>query len=172
MWRRTLFVRPWLLLLALSLLTARAGAEGSTLPSEKVGACGLLTAADAQRVSNVPMEFQAHAPGNDSPGRTCAYRPARPGVGGPTVELRLLDAREWSRLKAEAEVRKLGGGGIKGIGDEAYVLRTKRGRRGGALVLFVRRRSAQFSVRFVGVGVELTDEMKELARGVAGRLWP
>jgi hypothetical protein len=155
-----------LLLLALSLLPVRvARAEGSTLSSEKVGACALLTAADAQRVSNVPMAFQAGGAGNDSPGRQCAYHPTRPGSGPRTVELRLLDAHEWSRLKAQGEIE-----GIKGIGDEAYVVRRRRARRAGALILFVRRRASQFSVRFAGAGLELTDPMKELARSVAGRL--
>jgi len=163
-------VRSLLLVLALSLLPARAGAEGSTLSSEKLGACALLTAADAQRVSNVPMEFQAGAPGSDSPGRYCAYRSARPGSGPRTVQLRLLDAREWSRLMADADASKLEIEGLKGIGDEAYVVRRKRARRSGALVLFVRRRTSQFSVRFAGVGFELTDPMKQLARSVAARL--
>jgi hypothetical protein len=159
-----------LLLLALSLLPARAGAEGSTLSSVKLGACALLTAADAQRVSNVPMEVQPDAPGNDSPGRNCAYRPARPGSGRRTVQLRLLDAREWSHLKAEADADKLELEGIKGIGDEAYVFSRRRARREGALILFVRHGRSQFSVRFAGAGLELTDPMKQLARSVAGRL--
>lgn len=163
-------MRSLLLLLALSLLPARAGAEGSTLSSVKVGACGLLTAADAQRVSNVPMQFQAGAPGNDGPGRTCAYRPARPGPFRGTVRLRLLDAREWSQLEAKAAAGKLQVEGINGIGDEAYFVRTRRARRLGVLVLFVRRGSWQFSVRFADAGPELTDPMKQLARSVAGRL--
>jgi hypothetical protein len=158
-----------LLLLALSLLPARARAEGSTLSSEKVGACALLTAADAQRFSNVPMEVQAGAPGKDSPGRSCAYRPVRPGPGRGTVELRLLDAREWSRLKPAADAGGVEIEGIKGIGDEAYVVTKRSARRAGALVLFVRRRTAQFSVRFTGVRLQLTDPMRQLARGVAGR---
>ena len=151
---------------ALSLLPARAGAEGSTLTSEKMGACALLTAADAQRVSNVPMQFEARAPGNASPGRSCAYRPARAGSPKLTVELRLLDGREWSRLRAQSSAGKL----EKGIGDEAYVVKDRRARKAGALVVLVRRRTSQFSVRFVGAGVELTDAMKQLARDAAGRL--
>jgi hypothetical protein len=159
---------------ALSLLPARARAEGSTLSSVKVGACALLTAADAQRVSNVQMEVQAGAPGDDSPGRSCAYRPVRPGPGRGTVQLqlRLLDAREWSRLKVEASASGLELDGIKGIGDEAYVVTRRSARRAGALVLFVRRESSQFSLRFAGAGLELTDPMKRLARRVAGRLPP
>ena len=163
-------MRSLSLLLALSLLPARARAEGSTLSSVKVGACALLTAADAQRVSNVPMEVQADAPGNDSPGRSCVYRPARPGPGRGTVQLRLLDAREWSHLKAEADASRLEIEGVKGLGDEAYVIRRRSARRAGALVLFVRRGHSQFSVRFAGAGLELTDPMKQLARSVAGRL--
>jgi hypothetical protein len=86
------------------------------------------------------------------------------------VELRLLDAGEWSRLKAQADASKPEIEGIKGIGDEAYVVRRRRARRAGALILYVRRRSSQFSVRFAGAGLELTDTMKQLARSVAGRL--
>lgn len=155
---------------ALSLLSARAGAEGSTLTSEKLGACALLTAADAQRVSNVPMEFQAGTRGNESPGRSCLYRPTRPGSGDRTVQLRLLDAREWTRIKADADASKPEIEAIKGIGDEAYVVRNRRPRRPGPLVLNVRHGRSQFSVRFVGVGPTLTDPMKQLARSVAGRL--
>jgi hypothetical protein len=163
-------MRSWLLLLALSLVPARAGAEASTLPSEKLGACALLTAADAQRVSNVPMAFQAPALGNESPGRSCAYRPASPGPSPRTIQLRLLDAREWSRLKPEADASKPEIAGIKGIGDEAFVVKRSRARREGALVLFVRRGRSQFSVRFTGAGLDLTDPMKQLARRVAERL--
>jgi hypothetical protein len=163
-------MKSLLLLLALSLLPARARAEGATLRSEKVGACALLTAADAQRFSNVPMEVQVGAPGKDSPGRDCAYRPVRPGPGRGSVQLRLLDATEWSHLASEA-----GAGGpetdsIKGIGDQAYVVRRKSTRRTSALVLLVRRGSSQFSVRFSGAGLQLTDPMKQLARSVAARL--
>ena len=57
--------------------------------------------------------------------------------------------------------------GIKGIGDEAYVVRRRSARRAGGLVLFVRRGRSQFSVRFAGVGLELTEPMKQLARSVA-----
>ena len=171
-YRGTRAVKSLLLLLALSLLPARAGAEGSTLSSVKVGACALLTAADAQRVSNVRMQVQAGAPGIDSPGRTCAYRAARPGPFRGTVQIRLLDAREWSDVEAEAGA--VGGKpeieAINGIGDQAYFVRTRRARRPGALVLFVHRGSWQFSVRFAGAGPELTDAMKQLARSVAGRL--
>jgi hypothetical protein len=159
-----------LLLLALSLLPARAGAEGSTLSAEKLGACALLTATDAQRVWNVPMEFLARAPGNESPGRTCAYHAAQGGPSQLTVELRLLDAREWSGLEAQAEGSKPALEVVRGIGDEAYVVRKKRARRAGALVLSVRRGTSQFSLRFVGAGFELTDPMRQLARSVAGRL--
>jgi hypothetical protein len=159
-----------LILLALSLLPARARAEGSTLSSEKVGACALLTAADAQRVSNVPMAFQADAPGDVSPGRSCAYRPVRPGPGRGTVQIRLLDAREWSQLRAEAAANRRAMEGIGGIGDEAYVVGKKRARREGALLLFVRRGGSQFSVRFAGAGFELTEPMKQVARSAAGRL--
>jgi hypothetical protein len=166
----TLSMKSLLLLFALVLLPARSRAEGSTLTSEKVGACALLTAADAQRFSNVPMEVQAGPPGNDSPGRNCGYRPVRPGPGHGTVELRLLDAREWSHFKQEADASRLEIEGIKGIGDEAYAVRKSGARRAGDLVLFVRRRSSQFSVRFTGVRPQLTDPMKRLARGVAGRL--
>ncbi len=169
-YRSTPSVRSLLLILTLSLLSARAAAEGSTLSSVKVGACALLTAADAQRVSNVPMQVQAGAPGIDSPGRTCAYRAARPGPFRGTVQIRLLDAREWSQIKAEASPGKPEIDAIKGIGDEAYFVRTRRARRPGALVLFVRRGGWQFSVRFAGAGPELTDPMKQLARSVAGRL--
>src|SRR5215471_15354022 len=100
-------MRSVLILFAISLLPARARAEGSTLTSEKVGACALLTAADAQRFSNVPMELEAGAPGKDSPGRNCAYHPVRPGPGHGTVQLRLLDATQWSHLKPEADASKL-----------------------------------------------------------------
>jgi hypothetical protein len=164
-------MKSWLLLLALSLLLpARAGAEGSTLPTEKRGACALLTMADAQLFSSVPMEAEVGAPGNVSPGRSCAYRPVRPGPGRGAVRLRLLDAGEWSHLKKGADASQPEVEGIKGISDEAYVLRRKSARREGAMVLFVRRGSAQFSVRFVGAGLQLTDPMKQLARSVAGRL--
>jgi hypothetical protein len=164
-------VRVLLLLVALSLLPARAGAEGSTLSAEKLGACALLTAADAQRVANVPMEFQARASAADSPGRTCAYRNAQasPASGPRTVEFRLLDAREWSRLKERAESGTRELEGLEGIGDEAYVVAKKRARRQGALTVFVRRRSSQFSVRLAGVGLALTEPMKQLARSLAGR---
>jgi hypothetical protein len=155
---------------ALSLLPARAGAEGSTLTSVKVGACALLSAADAQRVSNVPMQFRPGVPGQDSPGRTCAYGPVRPDAGRKTVELRLLDAHEWSNLKAEAGAGKPDTKGVDGIGDEAYVVRTRRARRPGALVLFVRHGNSQFSIRFASAGLDLTDPMKQVARGVAARL--
>jgi hypothetical protein len=163
-------MKSLLLLLVVSLLPARASAEGSTLTSEKKGACALLTAADAQRFSNVPMAVQAGAPGNDSPGRNCAYGPVQPGPGRGTVQLRLLDARAWSHLKPEADASRLELEGIKGLGDEAFVVRRKSARRAGAVVLYVRRRSSQFSVRFGGAGLELTDPMKQLARSVAGRL--
>jgi uncharacterized ferredoxin-like protein len=86
------------------------------------------------------------------------------------VQLRLLDAREWSRLEADADAGRLEMEGFKGIGDEAYVVRKKRVRRAGALVLVVRRGSSQFSVRFAGAGLELTDPMKQLARSAAARL--
>jgi hypothetical protein len=147
-----------------------ARAEGSTLTTEKIGACAVLTAADAQRFSNVPMEVQAGAPGKSSPGRSCAYRPVRSSRGRATVQLRLLDAGEWSRLKPDADTGKLEIEGVAGIGDEAYVARRTGARRAGAVVLFVRRGRAQFSVRFAGAGVQLTDPMKQLARNVAGRL--
>ena len=164
-------MRPWLLLLlTLSLLPVRASAEGSTLPTEKRGACALLTVADAQRFSSVPMEAEVGVLGKVSPGRNCAYRPVRPGPGRGTVQLRLLDAGEWSHLKTDTDASGLEIEGIKGISDEAYVLKRKSARRAGALVLFVRRRSAQFSVRFTGAGLQLTDPMKQLARSVAGRL--
>jgi hypothetical protein len=165
-------VRALLVLLALSLLPARAGAEASTLPSEKKGACALLTAADAQLVWNVPMAFQARVtgPGNAGPGRYCAYEPVRPAPGPRTVALQLLDMREWLRLKARAESSRTELEGVKGVGDEAYVVNRKKARRDGALILFVRRRSGQFSVRITGAGLELTDPMRQLARSVAGRL--
>jgi hypothetical protein len=156
--------------LGLSLPPARAGAEASTLPSEKTGACALLTAADAQRVWNVPMEFQARAVGTESPGRTCAYQPVRPGSAPRTVELRLIDTREWLRVAGQAEAGTREVEGLKGIGDEAYVISKKKARRDGALVLYVRRRNGQFSVRFAGAGLALTDPMRQLARSVAGRL--
>jgi hypothetical protein len=158
------------LVLVLSLPPARARAEGSTLRSEKMGACALLTAADARRFSNVPMEVEVAAPGKNSPGRSCAYRPVRPGPRRGTVELRLLDAGEWSHVKPDADASKLAIEGLNGIGDEAYVVRRKSARRAGAVVLFVRRGSSQFTVRFAGAGLQLTDPMKQLARGVAGRL--
>lgn len=163
-------MKPLLILLALSLWPARAGAEGSTLTAEKVGACALFTAADAQRVSNVPMQFQASSLGTPGPGRTCAYRPVRASSDRPTVELRLLDAREWSRMKEQADASKRALEGVTGVADEAYVATNRSARRAGALVLFVRRGSSQFSVRYVGAGVKLTDPMKQLARSVAGRL--
>src|SRR5262245_4720146 len=150
--RNALSMRCWVALLALSLLPARAGAEGSTLPAEKVGACALLTAADAPRVSNVPMEFQTSAPGNASPGRNWAYRPVRPGPGRGIVQLQLLDAREWSRFKSETDGSRLEMESVSGIGDEAYVVRKKRAKRTSALVLFVRRGGSQFSVSFGGAG--------------------
>jgi hypothetical protein len=163
-------MRPLLFLLALSLVPARAGAEGATLSSEKVGACALLTAADAQRFANVPMAVEVGAPGRDSPGRNCAYRPVQPGAGRGTVQLRLLDARQWSRLAPESGAGKPEVEGVNGIGDQAYVVRNKSNRRAGALVLFVRRGSSQFSVRFAGAGRQLTEPMKQLARIVVGRL--
>ena len=158
-------MRSFLLLVALSLLPAPAHAEGSTLSSEKVGACALLTAADAQRVWKVPMQVQVSSPGDDSPGRICTYRPVQPAARRGIVQLRLLDAREWSLRKADA-----GATGIKGIGDEAYVIRETIPRKAGALVLFVRRARSQFSVRYADAGFKLTDSMKQVARSVAGRL--
>jgi len=160
-------MRPLLLLVALSLLPARARAEGSTIFAEKVGACALLTAADAARVWNVPMQVQVDAPGGASPGRSCTYHPVRPGVGRGTVHLLLLDAHEWSRLTTDAGARGREVRPIKGIGDEAYVVRQKRA---GALVLIVRRQRSQFSVRYAGAGLDLTDPMRQVARSVAMRL--
>lgn len=160
------------MLLALSALPARAGAEASTLPSEKKGACALLTAADAQLLWKVPMEFQAHAAGagDAGPGRYCGYHPLGPGAAARTVELRLLEPREWLRLREQAEASKPEIEGVKEIGDEAFVVSRRRARREGAVVLFVRRRNGQFSVRFTGAGLALTDPMKQLARSVVGRL--
>jgi hypothetical protein len=157
--------------LSLLLLPVRAGAEGSTLSSVKVGACALLTAADAQRIANVPMQVQAGVPGVDSPGRTCVYAPARPGPVGRTVQLRLLDAREWSDLGGQGAAGKRERELIKGIGDQAYFVRTRKGRRSGELVLYVRRGGSQFSLRFAGAGGQPTDAMKQLARQIAGRLY-
>jgi hypothetical protein len=159
-----------LLPLVLCLLPARAGAEGSTLTSVKVGACALLTAADAQRVANAPMQVQAAAPASDSPGRSCVYGPARPGRGLRAVQLRLLDAREWSNLGADAGAAKPARENVKGIGDEAYLIKEKPARQPAALVLFVRRGRSQFFLRFAGARLQLTDPMKQLARTVAGRL--
>lgn len=164
-----LTMRSVLLLVAVSLLPARVRAEGSTLSSEKMGACTLLTVADAQRISNVPMEFQARPPGNDSPGRECTYRPVQAGPGRATVALRLLDGRAWSRVKSESTSR-LDMEGVSGIGDEAYVVKRTSARRPRALVLFVRRGRSQFSLRFAGAGVDLTEPMKRLARTAAARL--
>jgi hypothetical protein len=163
-------MRSLLIFLALSLLPARSNAEGSTLKSEKVGACALLTAADAQRFSNVPMEADVGAPGKDSPGRNCAYRPVRADTGRGSVQLRLLDAGEWSRIKPDVDTGRREIEAVKGIGDEAYVVRRKSTGRAGALVLFVRRGSSQFSVRFASAGPKLTDPMKRLALVVVGRL--
>jgi len=162
-------MRCLLAVLALSLLPARVGAEGSTLSSEKVGACALLTAADAQSVWNVPMAFQSSGPEDGSPGRNCAYRPVEPGPGRGTLHLRLLDAREWSHLEAEADAGKLEKANA-GLGDEAYVITGKRARRAGAVVLYVRRGHSQFSLRFAGAGPALTDPMKQVASDTAGRL--
>ena len=167
---RAVSVRSLLFLVALSLLPAHARAEGSTLSSEKMGACTLLTVADAQRISNVPMEFQARPPGNDSPGRECTYRPVQAGPGRATVALRLLDGRAWSRFKAEGGASRLDMEGVRGIGDEAYVVKRTGARRPRALVLFVRRGRSQFSVRFAGAGLDLTEPMKQLARTAAARL--
>jgi hypothetical protein len=138
-----LFVRSLPLLLALSLLPAPAGAEGSTLSSEKLGACAVLTAADVQRLSNLPVRFRARAPSDSSPGRSCAYQSARSGSGRVIVDLRLLDAREWSRIEAQAGASKPEIVGIDGIGDEAYVTTSNSARRSGAVVVFVHRRTSQ-----------------------------
>jgi hypothetical protein len=157
------------LVVAVSWLPARARAEGSTLASVKVGACALLTAADAQRIWNVPMHVEPYAPGQDFPGRTCAYRPDKPDAGRRTVQLRLLDAREWAELKAHAfgQVETVG---VNGIGDEAYFVRVRRAPRESALVLFARRGSSQFSVRVAGMGLRLTEPLKQVALHVAERL--
>jgi hypothetical protein len=81
----------------------------------------------------------------------------------------LLDAREWAELKAGV----LGKGeiaGLKGIGDEAYLVRVKPAARASALVLFARRGHSQFSVRVAGMGVQPTEPLKQVARSVAARL--
>jgi hypothetical protein len=44
------------------------------------------------------------------------------------VELRLLDAREWSRLEAKAGAARPQIEGITGIGDQAFVSSRNRGR--------------------------------------------
>jgi hypothetical protein len=157
------------LLVAVSWPSARAWAEGSTLTSVKTGACALMTAADAQRLWSVPMHVEPRAPGQDFPGRTCVYGPVKPDAGRRTVEFRLLDAREWAELEA-GTFGKVGTADVKGIGDEAYFVKVKQASRGGALVLFARRGSSQFSVRVAGMGVRLTEALKQVARSVAARL--
>ena len=154
---------------ALSWPPARARAEGSTLSSVKIGACALLTAADARRLWNVPMQVELGAPGQDPPGRTCAYRPVQPDAGRRTVQLRLLEPREWDELKAGV-LGKREIAGLNGIGDEAYLVRVKPAARASAWVLFARKGRSQFSVRVAGTGVQPTAPLKQVARSVAARL--
>jgi hypothetical protein len=158
-----------LLAVAVSWPPARAWAEGSTLSSVKTGACALLTAADTERLWKVPMQIEPGAPGHDFPGRTCVYRPLKPDAGRRTVELRLLDAREWAELEART-FGKAGTTDVDGIGDEAHFVSLKGASRAGALVLFARRGRSQFSVRVAGKGVRLAEALKQVARSVAGRL--
>jgi hypothetical protein len=157
------------LVAAVSWPPARARAEGSTLRSVKVGACALMTAEDAERLWNVPMHSEPGKPGQDFPGRTCMYRPVNPDPERRTVEFRLLDAGEWAELESHL-FSKAGTADVNGIGDEAYFVTAKRGARVNALVLFARRGSFQFSVRVAGVGVRLTESLKQVARSVASRL--
>jgi hypothetical protein len=157
------------LAVAVSWSPARAWAEGSTLASVKTGACALMTAADAERLWSVPMHSEPGAPGEDFPGRRCVYRPVKPDAGRRTVELRLLDAREWAELRAHI-FGKVGSADVNGVGDEAHFVTVKRGARESALVLFARRGGSQFSVRVAGMGVRLTEALKQVARNVASRL--
>jgi len=152
---------------------ARAWAEVSTLTSVKLGACAVMTAADAERLWNVPMRVEPGAPGREFPGRTCLYRPVKPDADRRTVELRLLDGGEWADLEARIFSKsrsQVGTVDVNGIGDEAHFVRVKRAGRLSALVLFARRGSSQFSVRVEGTGVRLTESLKQVARRVAGRL--
>jgi len=148
---------------------ARAWAEGSTLTTVKTGACALMTAADAGRLWNVPMQIEPVAPGQDFPGRACVYRPLGPDAGRRTVQFRLLDAREWAELEART-FGKAGTADVNGIGDEAYFVKVKRASRVSELVLFARRGKSQFSVRVAGTGVRLTEALKQVGRSVAERL--
>src|SRR5262249_21907913 len=117
----------------------------------------------------VPMHIEPGAPGRDFPGRTCVYRPVKPDDGRRAVELRLLDAGQWAELETST-FAKAGTADVNGIGDEAYFVTVKRASRVSALVLFVRRRSSQFSVRVDGTGPRLTEALKQVARSVAERL--
>jgi hypothetical protein len=157
------------LVVAVSGPPARAWAEGSTLASVKTGACALMTATDAERLWNVPMHSAPGAPGEDFPGRRCMYRPVKPDAGRRAVELRLLDAREWAELEAHI-FGKVGSADVNGIGDEAHFVTVKRASQPGVLVLFARRGRSQFSVRVAGMGVRLTEALKQVARNVASRL--
>src|SRR5262249_52944263 len=129
----------------------RAWAEGATLMTVKTGACALLTAADAQRLWDVPMHIQPGVPGHDFPARTRVYRPVKADAARRAVEFRLLDAREWADLRGQT-FGKDGTADVSGIGDEAHFMRVTKDPRGSALVLFARRGSSQFSVRVAGTG--------------------
>jgi hypothetical protein len=129
-------------------------------------ACPLLSAADAERLSRVPMSRIE----GSSTKAMCNYTPTKT-LPGPDIFVHLeVDSDNFWKVLRAGILGPLHSDGLAGIGDEAYY--QKEGTAPGLLktTLFVRKGTSYFSLRVSGPNLSPWEEMKNTAKRIAAQL--
>lgn len=161
--------------------TPAAASSGSSSvqpqsPKAQSDPCSLLSPADAQEITGVPMKL---SPGH---GDVCMYEEASPKPGMDTVRVSLMlnaagsmeeEDREWKNTK---DVRRLKPGEksvakLSGIGDEAWFYGNAENGKVAVGGIMARKGKADFALQSSVVQYRSSlEKMKETAKRIAGRL--
>jgi hypothetical protein len=146
-------------------------------PKAVIDPCSLFSAADAQAVTDVPMNL---APGHGA--IVCMYHETSPKPGADTARVSLMlnvtksideEAREWSNTK---ELRRLKPGEknitqLTGIGEEAWLDGHAEKGKVGVGGILVRKGKSNFALESAVLEYRSSvDKMKEIAQRIARQL--
>jgi hypothetical protein len=146
-------------------------------PKAEIDPCSLLSPADAQAITGVPMKL---APGHGA--IVCMYEETSPQPGLDTARVSLMlnvensvekEAKEWQNTK---EIRRLKPGEknitkLSGIGDEAWFDGNVEKGKVGVGGILARKGKADFALQSAVLQYRSSlEKMKEIARRIADKL--
>jgi hypothetical protein len=136
------------------------GSAWSASPAKAPEACSLITDADAEQITKVPMKQEpVQYPIN------CTYKPATP-VSAP-VTLCALNVMSHADMTWGTSKKSVSGNSpLPGLGDDAFYVRSTKTE----AAIYVLKGNLQFTLTCGGPNPDLFDAMKAVANRIASKL--